>query len=123
MNDADRSPEVRNATILMVLTGVFNIYTGYQFFQFPEILPNSFHTIIGTLMIVFGFLTFCASLAVWLQKTWATKIVAGVGVAVCATFILFGYYLAILLIVLLYGATIDYIRKSRVIITSDWDDN
>ena len=86
-------------------------------------IPNSFHEIVGICMIVFGVLTLCASLAVWLKKAWAAKIIAGVGGASCVTLIIFGYYLVIIVVALISVAAIDYIRASRVSEPSDWDDN
>ena len=107
----------------MVLGGAFHIYIGYQFYLLPLLIPQTFQTIFGTLMIAFGFLSVCASLAVWLQKSWATKIIAGVGVASCVTLVIFGYYLMIILVALLYKAAIDHLRISRVIEHSDWHEN
>ncbi len=107
----------------MVLLGANDIYLGYWFFQFSIMFPDSFNTIVGTLMIVFGILTFCASLAVWLQKAWAAKIIAGVGGASCVTLVVFGYYLMIIVVAIISKATIDHIRNSRVIELSDWDDD
>jgi hypothetical protein len=107
----------------MVSMGAFYIYIGYQLYQLPIIMPYFSHSIFGILMIVFGILTFCASLAVWLQKAWAAKIIVVVGGASCVTLIVFGYYLMIIVVALISKATIDHIRNSRVIELSDWDDN
>ena len=107
----------------MVLMGAFHIYLGYHSYQFSIIFPNSFHTLVGTLMVVLGILSFCASLAVWLQNPWAPKIIAGVGGASCVTLVIFGYYLMIIVVALISVAAIDHIRDSRVTELSDWDDN
>ncbi|MHA1964719.1 MAG: hypothetical protein ACXACG_06590 [Candidatus Thorarchaeota archaeon] len=112
----------------MVLGGAFHIYLGYWSFQidlgyisYPILFP--FNTIVGTLMIVLGVLTFAASLAVWLQKSWASKTIAGIGVASCVALIIFGYYLMIIVVGLVYWAAIDHIRANRVTELSDWDDD
>jgi hypothetical protein len=112
----------------MVLGGAFHIYLGYWSFHInlgywtiPILFP--FHMIAGTLMIVLGTLTFAASLAVWLQKSWASKTITGIGVASCVTLVIFGYYLMIIVVALIYKAAIDHIRTGRVAELSDWDDN
>ncbi len=120
MNDVERSSGVKNATILMVLGGLILIYTGYQV---STILPNSFHPLFGILMIVFGILSLCAGLPIWLQKSWARTIIIGIGIAVCGTLVIFGYYLIIIFFAPWYWAAIDYIRPSRADQPPDWDDN
>ena len=122
MGDVGRSLEIRNLTILMVFAGAIHILGGYYIYQFIS-FPGSFHTEIGILMIVFGFLTFCSSLAVWLQKSRATKVIAGVGVAICVPFIIFVSYFLTLIAALLYATRLDYTRTSRVTKPSEWDDN
>lgn len=128
MNDVERPSGVKNATILMVLGGAFHIYLGYwsyhinlSYWSYPIMFP--FQMIAGTLMIVLGILTFTASLAVWQQKSWASKTIAGIGVASCVTLIIFGYYLMIIVVALIYKAAIDHTRTGRVTELSDWDDN
>ena len=112
----------------MVLGGVFHMYLGYWVFHidlgylsYPIMFP--FHTIAGTVMIVLGSLTLSASLAVWLQKSWAEKTITGIGVASCVSLVIFGYYLMIIIVALLYKAAIDHIRTSPVTNLSDWDDD
>lgn len=121
MNDVDRPSEVRNATILMILAGALHIYLGYFSFQLSIMNSHPFQTTIGTIMIIFGTLTFCASLIVWLQKSWATKVIAGVGIAVCGTLIIFGYYLiAVIVFAPLYWFAIKWIRTSQPTEIPDW---
>lgn len=122
MNDIGGSSGIRNGTILMILAGAFNIYFGYTFLQFSTIFPGPFQPIIGILMIVFGVLTLCTSLIVWLQNPWATKLIAGVGIATCGTLIIFGYYtLTIILLVPIYWVAIDQFRRG--IVHSDWHED
>lgn len=123
MNDIEKLSEIRNATILMVLAGTFNIYFGYQSYQLSIIIPDPFPMIVGTTMIGFGVLTFCTSMAVWQQKSWATKIIAGVGFAICVTLVIFGYYLMIFIVAPIYGVAIDQLRNRRVIEHSGWHEN
>ena len=104
----------------MALGGIVLLYFGYQLYHFSIILL--LHPIFGILIIVLGILSLCASLPIWLQKSWATKAVAGVGIAVCATHAIFGYYLMIAFFGLWYWAVTDYIKKSRVTQSSGWDD-
>ena len=111
MDDVGRSLEVRNVAIFMVFAGVIHILGGYFIYQFIS-FPGSFHTIIGMLMMVFGFLTFCSSLTVWLQKSMATKVIAGVGIAICVPFIIFVVYFLVAISSLLYATKLDYTRKS-----------
>ena len=79
--------------------------------------------IFGTLMMVLGFLTFSASLAVWLQKSWAEKTITGIGIASCVSLVVFGYYLMIIVVALIYKAAIDHLRTSRIAELYDFDDN
>jgi hypothetical protein len=111
MDYVGRSPKIRNVTIFMVFVGAIHILCGYFIYQFIS-FPGSFHTIIGMLMMVFGFLTFCSSLTVWLQKSMATKVIAGVGVAICVPFIIFVLYFLVSISALLYATKLDYTRKS-----------
>lgn len=123
MNDVEKQPGVRNATILMVLVGAFNIYLGYTSYQLSVVFPDPSQTVVGTVMIVFGLFTFCASLIVWLQKSWATKIIAGIGVAVCGTLIISGFYLMGIILAPIYYIAINQLRIRRVINHSDWHDD
>ncbi len=105
---------VKNATILMVLGGLFLVYTGFQIYYFAITDPYTFHPLFGILMMVFGIVSLCASLPIWRQKSWAKTTVTGIGIAICGTFLIFGYYLIIVLFALWYWAVIDYIRTSQV---------
>ena len=109
MNDIERYSGTRNATILMILTGALQIYTGYQFHQIAIIMTDPFPSIFGTFMIGFGVLSFGTSLVVWLQISRATDLIAGVGIAVCVTLILFGFYL----IIIIFGS-IYYIARNQL---------
>ncbi|MBE0526800.1 MAG: hypothetical protein IH631_07645 [Candidatus Thorarchaeota archaeon] len=62
-------------------------------------------------MILFSALTFCTSLIVWLQKSWATKIIAGVGIAICPVLVIFGVYLMIIIIAPIHWVAINQIRR------------
>ena len=121
MNDVDRPSEVQKATILLIFAGALEIYLGLQTFQFSLIIPNPILTIVGTLMPVFGLLTLCASLIVWLQKSWATKIIAGIGIGFVVTLVVFGYYLiAVIVFAPLYWFAIKWIRTSQPTEIPDW---
>jgi hypothetical protein len=111
LNNGERPSKVRNATILMVLAGVFNIYLGSQSYLLALAIPNSLLMVSGTLIMVFGLLPSCASLIVWLKKSWAIKMIAGVGMANCVIFIIFGYYLMAFFIAPIYWFAIDQLRK------------
>ena len=127
MDDDYRPSQVQNATILLILAGALHIYLGYVSFQLSIMIPNPFQTTIGTIMIIFGTLTFCASLVVWLQKSWATKIIAGVGIAICGTLVILGYYLfSIIVFAPIYWVAINWIRTSQPEIPDwlpDWNED
>ncbi len=122
MDDVDSSLEIRNITIYMVLVGAIHISGGYFIYQFIS-FPGSLHTIIGTLMMVFGSLTFCSSLAVWLQKSMAVKVIAGVGVVIGVPFIIFAVSFLAPISALLYATRLDYTRTSHVNNPSERDYN
>ena len=107
----------------MVLAGAIQIYSGYQLYQMTIIFSDSFFLIVGTLWVIFGLLSLCTSPIIWQQKSWVTKIIAGIGVAFCGTSVIFGYYLVVVFFAPLYWAVIDYIRTSREIQPLDWHDN
>jgi hypothetical protein len=116
-----RPSQVQNATILLILVGALDIYLGFQSFHLSIIIPNPFQTIVGTLMLVFGVLTLCTSLIAWLQKPWATKIIAGVGITVVVTLVLLGVYLiALILFAPIYWVAINWIRASQPTEIPDW---
>lgn len=120
MNDVEKQAGTRNATILMVLVGANHLYLSYSSYQFSIIMSNPFQAIIGTVMLVFGVLTFYASLIVWQQKSWATKIIAGIGVAVCGTLIISGFYLMGVILAPIYWFAIKWIRPSQSTEIPDW---
>jgi len=91
LNISEMKLETRNATILMILVGALLIYTGYQFHLMTIIMPFPFHPIYGIFLIVFGVLSFCTSLVVLFRESWAPRMIAGVGIAVCVTQIIFGF--------------------------------
>jgi hypothetical protein len=74
-------------------------------------------------MFMLGALSFCASLTVWLLKSKATKIVAGVGGIICVSYILLGYYLMAVLPAFIYWVAIDQLRTSRMTEASDWHES
>ncbi len=120
MNVVERELGTRNATKLMVFAGAFHIYLGYTMFQLSVIIPNAFQTTIGTIMAVLGLLTFCVSLIIWLQKSWATKIIAVVGIAACAIAVIFAYFYLIIIIAPIYWFAIKWIRPSQPTEIPDW---
>jgi uncharacterized membrane protein len=122
LNDASKSSEVKKAVILLSLAGVLQFFLGYQSYQFSIMLPLPVLAIMGTIMLVFGILSFCASLAIWMQKSWATTIITGIGIMSCGTLVMFGYYLVGFFFALVFYAAICYIKSSRVTQSSDWDD-
>ncbi|MFW9909796.1 MAG: hypothetical protein ACFFEF_14595 [Candidatus Thorarchaeota archaeon] len=123
MNDIDRQIGTRNATILMVFGGAFHLYLGYSMFQLSVIIPNPFTTTVGTVIVVIGLLTLCVSLIVWLQKSWATKIIAIVGIVACVAAVIFAYYLMIIILAPTYWFAIKQLRIRRVVDHSDWHVN
>lgn len=121
MDNDYRASQVQNAIVLLILVGALDIYLGLQSFYLSIIIPDSFQTIVGTLMLVFGSLTLCTSLMAWLQKPWATKIIAGVGIAVVMTLVIFGIYLiALILFAPIYWVAIKWIRTSQPTEIPDW---
>ncbi len=102
LNISEMKLGTRNATIIMILVGVLLIYTGYQFHQIAIIMPYPLHSIYGTFLIVFGVLSFCTGLVVFFRKSWAPGMIAGVGIAVCVTQIIFGFYLIIVVFAAIY---------------------
>jgi len=121
LNGVERQSGTKNATILMILAGVFDIHLGYQSYLLPIMIPDPFQTIPGTTMIVLGVLTFCVSLIVWLQKPWVTIIIAGVCVAVCVALVIFGYYLMIIIVAPIHVIAIKQIK--RVNEHSEWHED
>jgi hypothetical protein len=111
LNYSERSSEVRNATIMVVLAGVFAIYLGSQAYLLALVIPDSFLMITATIMMVFGLLSFCASLAVWQQKSWAIKLIVGIGVTICVILVLSGIYLMIIIFAPSYWYAINQLRK------------
>ena len=92
MNISEMRLGARNATIILILVGVFLIYTGYQFHQIAIIMHDSLQSVYATLMIVFGVFSFGISLVVLFREAWALRMIVGVGIAVCVTHIIFGFY-------------------------------
>ena len=115
LNDANKSSDVRNAAILLILAGSLQLYFSYSLFQLPIIFPDPFRMIMGTTMLVLGILSFCASLSVWLEKPWAESSIVVVGVTTCVFLIIIGYYLMIVVFAILYYAALDAIRTSRIL--------
>jgi uncharacterized membrane protein HdeD (DUF308 family) len=112
LNDVEKPSGVKNATILMALGGIIIIYTGCQFYYFFIISAILLSPLFGISLIVLGILSLCASLPIWQQKVWATRLIIGIGIAVCGTFVIFGFYLIIVFFALWYYAALDYTRKS-----------
>ena len=116
MNDDEKPSGVKNATILMALGGIILIYSGCQFYYFFIISAILLSPLFGISLIVLGILSLCASLPIWQQNVWATKLIIGIGIAVCGTFAIFGIYLGlylgIIVFALWYYAALDYTRKS-----------
>ena len=115
MNVAKMPSEIRNTIILTAIGGVFQIYLGTQSYLLSLVFPDSFHMLLGTLMIVYGILSLCASLSVWLQKTWTILLIIGICIASCATLIIFASYMMIFIIIPIYGAAIDQLRNSQML--------
>ena len=121
MNDVDRPSEVQKATILLIFAGALEIYLGYTMFQLSLIVSWPIQTTVVTVMMVLGLLTLCVSLVVWLQKSWATKMIAGVGIVGCATLVIISYYLiAIILFAPIYWIAIKWVRTSQLTEIPDW---
>jgi hypothetical protein len=111
LNDVEKPSGVKNATILMALGGIILIYSGCQFYYFFIISAIPFFPLLGISLIVLGILSLCASYPIWIQKLWTTKLTTGIGIAVCGTFAIFGFYLIIIFFALWYYAVLDYIKK------------
>ena len=120
LNDVEKQTGTRNATIMMVFVGALHIYNGFVFYLGSIIFPYPSQTIVAPVMIVFGLLTLCASLIVWLQKPWATKVITVVGVAVCGTLLLTGFYLMGIILAPIYWFAIKWIRTSQPTEIPDW---
>lgn len=112
MNTVERPSSVRNATILMVLGGLLLIYSGYQVYYFSITTPFAYSPIFGIFSLVLGIISLCTSLPVWLQKSWAATIVAGIGIVVCGAHIILGYYLVVVVYAPWYWAAYDYVQQS-----------
>jgi uncharacterized membrane protein HdeD (DUF308 family) len=93
----------RDPTFFGVLTGIIHILGGYVIYQYIS-YPGSHHIEIGTLMMVFGILTICSYLALWLNKSWTSKAFAGVGIVICVPFIKFSFYFLAALFALIFAA-------------------
>jgi len=97
----------------MVLVGLLLIYGGIQIYYLAITEPYTFLPLFGIFVIAFGIISLCTSLPVWLQKSWAKTTVTGIGIAICGTLLIFGYYLMIVFFAIWYWAVIDYIRTSQ----------
>ncbi len=113
MNGIERPPEVRNATILTVLTGGLLVYLGYQSYQMSLIFPGVYPFLLETVIVLFGIATICASFTVWYQKSWAARVITVIGVAACVTLIITGFYLVTFCLVAMYWIAISQIKTSR----------
>jgi len=104
----------------MIITGAFQIYSGYQFHQMAIIMTIPIHPIFGIIVIGLGVLSCGTSLVVWFQISRATEMIAGVGIVVCGTLILFGYYLIIVVFAPLYYIARNQLRQE--IKDNEWID-
>jgi hypothetical protein len=120
LSDVEKQSRTNNATILLAIGGAFHLYLSYTMFQPLVIIPDSFQITIGTVMALFGLLTLCVSLIVWLQKPWVTNLIAIVGVAACAAAVIFGYFLMIIILAPIYWFAIKWIRTSNTTEIPDW---
>ena len=120
MNDVERYSGTRNATILLILTGAIQIYSGYQFLQIAIIMRYPPHSIFGIFMIGFGVLSFGTSLLVWLQNSRAAEMISGVGIAVCVTLIIFGFYTIVIIFGFIYYIARNQLRQE--IKDNEWID-
>ena len=102
MNAIERPVGTRNATILMILAGVLEIYAGYSFHQIAIIMTYPLNSIFGTFMIGLGVLSLCTSLLVWFENSWAQTMIIGAGLAVCVTLLIFGFYTVIVIFAAIY---------------------
>ena len=100
----------------MFFGGAFHLYLASTIFQFIMISYDPFYdTMIGVVLLVaLGFLTFCASMLVWFQSSWAVKVIAVVGIAACVTAVIGAYYMMIVILAPLYWYAIKWIRTSRI---------
>ena len=121
MDDVGGSSGIRNATILMVFAGAFYFYLGYTWFQFSLIVQWPIVPHFGTVSVVLGLLSLCVSLVVWLQKSWASKLIAVMGITACTATALFGFYTMIIIIAPIYWVAINQFRQG--IVYSDWYEN
>ena len=120
MNDVERYSGTRNATILLILAGALQIYSGYQFYLMTIIMPYPFPNIFWIIMIGLGVLSCGTSLVVWFQISRATEIVAGVGIVVCGTLIISGFFTTIVVFAPLYYIARNQLRQE--IKDNEWVD-
>ena len=118
MTDVERYSGTRNATILLILVGALLIYSGYSFYQIAIIMSDPFNSIYATFMIIFGVLSFCTSFVVWSRKSWASRMIAGVGIGVCVAQIIFGFfYLSVVFAAIYYIAWKQFNQTTEI---PDW---
>jgi hypothetical protein len=121
LNSDYRPSQIQKATILLVLAGVLSILLGYQSSQWSVIYLDHIQAIIGILVLAFGFLTLCISIAVWLQKPWTTRVIAGIGIGIVTTLVVFGFYLiSVIIFAPLYWFAIKWVRTSQPTEIPDW---
>ena len=96
MNEIEKPSGVKNATILMALGGIILTYSGCQFYYYFTISVILLSPFFGISLIVLGIFSLCASLPIWQQKVWVTRLIIGIGIAVCGTFAIFGFYIIII---------------------------
>lgn len=119
MNDY-RPKEVQNAAILMVFTGAFHLFLSYPKFQVSVMDQWPDQTTFGIVLVILGLLTFCVSLVVWFQKSWASTIIAVVGIASCVALVIFAAYGMIIIIAPIYWIAIKWVRTSQPTEIPDW---
>jgi hypothetical protein len=119
LKSIERPPEVRNATILVIFGGVLHILFGYQFYLLSMAPPNSLLVVVSVVMIGLGISSVGISTGLWQRRSWATKTTTGVGLAICSTHILFGYYQMAALAAIIYWVAINQLKNSHVKEPSD----
>lgn len=109
----ERSSEVQNASILVLLGGVLHILFGYQSYLLSIDLPNPLFIVVSSVMIVLGILSVGVSLGLWQMRSWAANTITGIGLAICVANFLFGYYTIAAMAVIIYWVAINQLKTSR----------
>ncbi len=105
--------KTQDTNMMMALTGAILVCFGFSFYYLSTIVPDISLIVNGSIVIFLGALTICFSVTEWQRRPWSTRVVALIGGAACVTLFIFGFFLIIILVAVLYWDVIHRIRTSN----------